>query len=198
TRPQARYSMSLGADHRSMRTFGRQVDLAQYGIAYVLLYLVEGSESDAARAFRVEAVTALDQRAGFVKVGETDQGVLWRLDTEPGARAQQTRTEAATSSSITVVQPIVLLGAHLLASPTRASRRAARARSRIVGRSSEEPLVLPRRRDDAREDEPLEDGAEHEDADHGVESDGEKSDDVDGGEPADEPGGDTVEPVVEP
>src|SRR5690606_20590305 len=149
TRPQARYSMSLGADHRSMRTFGRQVDLAQYGIAYVLLYLVEGDESDAARAFRVEAVTALDQRAGFVKVGETDKGVLWRLDAEPAERAEPTRGEAGASSTITVIQLIVLFAALLLAIPTRASRRAARARSRIVGRSREEPLVLPRRREDA-------------------------------------------------
>ncbi|WP_228547611.1 hypothetical protein, partial [Filobacillus milosensis] len=36
----------------------------------------------------------------------------------------------------------------LLSIPTRASRRAARAQSRIVGRAPDEPLVLPRHAED--------------------------------------------------
>jgi len=46
------------------------------------------------------------------------------------------------------VQLLVVLAALLLSIPTRASRRAARARSRIVGRAPEEPLVLPRHAED--------------------------------------------------
>jgi hypothetical protein len=46
----------------------------------------------------------------------------------------------------------VLFAALLLSIPTRASRRAARAQSRIVGRSAEEPMVLPRRVEDRLDD----------------------------------------------
>ena len=92
-----------------------------------------------------------------MQVGETDKGVLWRLETEPAEREGLTRAEAGTSSTITAIQLIVLMAALLLAIPTRASRRAARAHSRIVGRSPEEPLILPRRRD-----EPLDEHLEEE------------------------------------
>ncbi|MGP6176509.1 glycosyltransferase [Microbacterium sp. A196] len=148
TEPQGVDLSALSVDLLSARTFDAPAELAQYGIAYVLLDQVDGDESDAARAFRVEAVTALDQRAGFVKVGETDKGVLWRLDAEPAERKGLTLAEAGTASTITAIQLIVLFAALLLAVPTRASRRAARAQSRIVGRSPEEPLVLPHRRED--------------------------------------------------
>ncbi|MGO2745877.1 glycosyltransferase [Microbacterium sp.] len=148
TEPQGADLSALSVDLLSSRTFDAPEELAQHGIAFVLLDQVDGSESDAARAFRVEAVTALDQRTGFVKVGETDKGVLWRLDAEPAAHADLTRTQAGTASTVTAIQLIVLFAALLLAVPTRASRRAARAQSRIVGRSAQEPLVLPRRRED--------------------------------------------------
>ncbi|WP_417508321.1 glycosyltransferase [Microbacterium sp.] len=148
TEPQGVDLSALSVDLLSARTFNAPAELAQYGIAYVLLDQVDGDESDAARAFRVEAVTALDQRAGFVKVGETDKGVLWRLDAEPAERQGLTLAEAGTASTITAIQLIVLFAALLLAVPTRASRRAARAQSRIVGRSPEEPLVLPHRSED--------------------------------------------------
>ncbi|WP_258567170.1 hypothetical protein [Microbacterium sp. Se5.02b] len=46
------------------------------------------------------------------------------------------------------IQLMAVLAALLLSIPTRASRRAARARSRIVGRAPDEPLVLPRHAED--------------------------------------------------
>jgi hypothetical protein len=149
TQPQGVDVSSLAVDLLSPRTFDAPSELAAHGIHFVLLDQVNGQESDAARAFRVEAITALDQRPGFVKVGETDKGVLWRLDAQPAERADLTRTQGGTANTIIAVQLVLLLAALLLSIPTRASRRAARAQSRIVGRSSEEPLTLPRRRDDA-------------------------------------------------
>src|SRR5690606_32666744 len=128
----------------SARTFDAPGELAERGIHFVLLDEA-ADESDAARAFRLSAVTALDQRAGFVKVGETDKGVLWRLDADPSDRARLTAVEEGTARLIITIQLVVLFSALLLSIPTRASRRAARAQSRIVGRSPEEPLVLPRR-----------------------------------------------------
>jgi hypothetical protein len=52
---------------------------------------------------------------------------------------------------------MAILAALLLSIPTRASRRAARAQSRIVGRVPEEPLVLPRHAEDVEiiEDQPV-------------------------------------------
>lgn len=212
TEPQGVDISALSVDLLSARTFDAPGELAAHGINFVLLDQVTGTESDAARAFRVEAVTALDQRAGFVKVGETDKGVLWRLDAEPAERAAPTRAEAGTSSTITVIQLIILFAALLLAIPTRASRRAARARSRIVGRSRDEPMVLPRRRDGVldHDDDHGEDEIDgHEDG-SSVEAT-ETADDTeepadaepasDGEEPAsdaEEPAGDTDEPVDAP
>lgn len=150
TSPQGVDISALAVDLLSPRTFDAPGELAAHGIHFVLLDQPRGSESDAARAFRVEAVTALDQRAGFVKVGETDKGVLWRLDAEPAERSDLTRAEQGTAGSIIALQLIVVFAALLLSIPTRASRRAARSQSRIVGRAADEPLVLPRRREDAR------------------------------------------------
>lgn len=150
TSPQGVDISALAVDLLSPRTFDAPGELAAHGIHFVLLDQPPGSESDAARAFRVEAVTALDQRAGFVKVGETDKGVLWRLDAEPAERSDPTRAEQGTAGSIIALQLIVVFAALLLSIPTRASRRAARSQSRIVGRAADEPLVLPRRREDAR------------------------------------------------
>ena len=144
---------ALTVDLMSSRTFDAADELAGHGIHFVLLDQVDADETDAARAFRIAAVTALDQRAGFVKVSETDKGVLWRLESSPAARADLTLAESSTASSLTALQLIVLFAAVLLAVPTRASRRAARAQSRIVGRSPEEPMILPKRTDDVHVDE---------------------------------------------
>lgn len=140
---------ALTVDLLSSRTFDAAGELAEHGLHFVLLDQVDANEGDAARASRIAAVTALDQRVGFVKVSETDKGVLWRLESSPEVRADLTNTQSATARIITTLQLIVLFAALLLAVPTRASRRAARAQSRIVGRSIEEPMILPKRVDDA-------------------------------------------------
>jgi alkanesulfonate monooxygenase SsuD/methylene tetrahydromethanopterin reductase-like flavin-dependent oxidoreductase (luciferase family) len=102
---------------------------------------------------RGSAVTAIDQRAGFVKAGQTERGTLWRIESETIAdRPALSDTQQATMRAVTGAQLLVVLAAILLSIPTRASRRAARSRSRIVGRAPEEPLVLPRRRGAARDD----------------------------------------------
>lgn len=159
TEPQGTDISALSVDLLSTRTFDAPGELAAHGIHFVLLDQVSDSdgagETDAARAFRVAAITALDQRAGFVKVGETDKGVLWRLDAAPAERAELTRVEDGTATALTTLQLIILFAAVLLSIPTRASRRAARAQSRIVGRSAEEPMVLPRRSSDETDDEHL-------------------------------------------
>ncbi|MGY1550994.1 glycosyltransferase [Microbacterium sp. A588] len=146
----------LTVDLLSERTFDAPGELAAHGIHFVLLDQVAGEESATARAFRISAVTALDQRAGFVKVGETDKGVLWRLDSVTAERPGLTASEARTMQAVTILQLVVFLGAVLLSIPTRASRRAARAQSRIVGRSPDEPLILPKRADDDLEPADLE------------------------------------------
>lgn len=162
TEPHGEDISGLAVDLLSSRDFDAPEELAARGIHFVLLGRLADDESDAAREFRLSAVTALDQRAGFVRVGETDRGVLWRLDAEPAPRAEPTRIEQGAGQTIVILQIVVILAALLLAVPTRASRRAARAQSRIVGRSPEEPMVLPRRHDDL---DPDDDAVGHEHAD---------------------------------
>lgn len=154
TAPQGVDISALAVDLLSTRTFDASGELAEHGINFVLLDQVDAEESDAARAFRVAAVTALDQRAGFLKVGATEKGVLWRLDAAPAERPGLTSAESGTLRAVTTLQLIVFFGALLLSIPTRASRRAARARSRIVGRSQDEPIVLPTRADHVFEEDP--------------------------------------------
>lgn len=153
TRPPGTDISALSVDLLSTRTFDAPSELGAHGIHFVLLDQVDTDESDAARAFRVAAITALDQRAGFVKVGETEKGVLWRLEATPADRAALSNVQEGTATAVTTLQLIVLFAALLLAIPTRSSRRAARAQSRIVGRSPEEPIVLPRRHDDQAHEE---------------------------------------------
>lgn len=165
TTPQGTDISALSVDLLSTRTFDAAAELAAHGIHFVLLDQVETEESDAARAFRVAAITALDQRAGFVKVGATDKGVLWRLEATPSERVGLSNVQEGTATAVTTLQLIVLFAALLLAIPTRSSRRAARAQSRIVGRSPEEPIVLPRRLDDQLHDEHPDESRRHDEDD---------------------------------
>lgn len=135
---------SLAVDLLSARDFDAPAELAEYGISYVLLAQKPGDEDDGARAFRTTAVASLDQRAGFVQAGSTDRGVLWRLESDAADRAPLTGAQNATARLVITLQLIVVFAALLLSIPTRASRRAARAQSRIVGRAPGEPLVLPK------------------------------------------------------
>lgn len=138
----------LAVDLITARSFDAAGTLAENSISFVLLDSGTEGESDAARSLRVGAVTALDQRAGFVKAGETDKGTLWRLESPAEAREGMTLAERSFAHLVAAVQIGVLLAAVLLAIPTRASRRAARATSRVVGRAPDEPMRLRSHHDD--------------------------------------------------
>ncbi|WP_438353519.1 glycosyltransferase [Microbacterium sp. CJ88] len=106
--------------------------LADAGVGFVLLAPAATPESDDARAFRLAAVTALDQRDGLDTVGSTAKGDLWRVTapTQPRAHDEASRSRAW---AIAAIQLAAVAAALLLAVPTRVSRRAARRSSRIVG-----------------------------------------------------------------
>jgi GT2 family glycosyltransferase len=117
-----------------------QARLSDVGVRFVLLSAGETSptETDAARTRRLDAITAIDQRPGFVRVGETAKGVLWRLDADPAPRPALDERDRATAGTIATGQAIALLIALLLAVPTFASRRESRRTPRVVGRGYEE------------------------------------------------------------
>ncbi|MFE7066839.1 glycosyltransferase [Microbacterium sp. NPDC057658] len=145
--PQGDDVSTLAVDLISARDFDAPSELLDRGISYVLLAAVD-DEGDRARSLRTASVAAIDQRAGLMQAGSTDRGVLWRLEGEPAAPAELSGSAEGTARLVVTVQLLVVLAALLLSIPTRASRRAARARSRIVGRAPEEPLVLPRHAED--------------------------------------------------
>lgn len=146
--PQGADISRLAVDILSARDFDAPGALAETGISYVLVAQVRG-EGDKARALRTEAVAAIDQRAGLVHAGTTDRGVLWRLEAEPAEQPSLTSAQQGTARLVITLQLLAVFAALLLSVPTRASRRAARSRSRIVGRVPDEPIVLPRHREDA-------------------------------------------------
>lgn len=154
---------SLAVDLLSARDFDAPGELAAHGISHVLLAEVPGGESDRARSFRTDAITSLDQRAGFVQAGTTDRGVLWRLDAAPAARDAMSAGQTATAQLFIAVQLIAVFAALLLSIPTRASRRASRAQSRVVGRAADEPFTLPRHAE--RDEEAAQDDEEPRDID---------------------------------
>ena len=112
--------------------------LAEHGIGFVLLAHASGEESDAARAVRLSAVTAIDQREDLDSVGDTDRGTLWRVSLPVADRAGLASDQRATQRAVVALQLGVIGVALLLALPTRASRAAARRKSRIVGAHARE------------------------------------------------------------
>ncbi|MGF6821559.1 hypothetical protein M2317_000445 [Microbacterium sp. ZKA21] len=136
---------ALAVDLVSSRDFDAAAELAELGIDFVLLDELPPGSDDGAEGFRLDAVIALDQRTGFVRGGDVaGVGVLWRLEdsgADGAARAAQAGDDHGVARSVTALQLIVILAALLLAVPTRASRRAARAISRVVGKAPEEPLT---------------------------------------------------------
>ncbi len=108
-------------------------DLADHGVAFVLVAPAIAPESDAARAIRLSATTSLDQRDTLDAVGETTTGSLWRVTTEVADRPGVAASVHATAALIATVQFAVLAAALLLALPTAASRREARQTPRVVG-----------------------------------------------------------------
>ncbi|UGS28067.1 glycosyltransferase [Microbacterium resistens] len=144
TEPRGRDLSELAVDLVSSRAFDAPSELSALGIRYVLLNSAPGEETDAARALRLEAVTALDQRAGFLRAGNTDKGALWRMEAVPAPRAELPAHERSMAQLVVTVQLVILLAALLLAIPTRASRRAARGLPRAVGLVPErQPLPAP-------------------------------------------------------
>lgn len=146
---------TLSVDLLSARDFDAAGELGDAGISYVLLSSPSDDQSDRARALGTSAESSLDQRAGFVPAGSTDRGVLYRLESEASPRSSLTGGEQATTRLVVTLQFVMIFAALLLSVPTRASRRAARATSRIVGRAPEEPLVLPRHPEDRDDDIPV-------------------------------------------
>ncbi|MGI0520435.1 glycosyl transferase, partial [Microbacterium maritypicum] len=145
--PQGADISGLAVDLLSARDFDAPGELAQMGISYVLVAQVPG-EGDKARTLRTAAVASIDQRAGLVHAGTTDRGVLWRLEAEVAAQSSMTSSQQGTARLVITLQLLAVFAALLLSIPTRASRRAARAQSRIVGRVADEPIVLPRHAED--------------------------------------------------
>lgn len=108
-------------------------DLAAHGVSFVLLAPASEPESELARAFRLAATTALDQRDGLDAVGETAKGELWRVTQDVATRPSAPASVAELARTIGAAQLIAVAIALLLAIPTAASRREARRSPRIVG-----------------------------------------------------------------
>ena len=107
--------------------------LAARGVSFVLLAPPPGAESENARAFRLTATTALDQREGLDAVGETVKGVLWRVIEPVAQRPDAPASVLDLARAIAIAQLLAVGVALLLAVPTAASRREARRTSRVVG-----------------------------------------------------------------
>ncbi|WP_110588510.1 glycosyltransferase [Microbacterium suaedae] len=107
--------------------------LSDAGVTFVLLRLQVAEPNAEQRMMALTAQASMDQRSGFVRVGETPRGVLWRLGSDPSERAQLTTAEAAAAWAITVGQAAILVSALLLAIPTRRTREQARLVPRALG-----------------------------------------------------------------
>lgn len=170
---------ALSVDLLSARDFDAAGQLGENGISYVLLATTPKAD-DRAVALNSAAVEALNQRDGFVHAGATARGELWSLQEDAAERTPLTAGQHATARAVITVQLVLFIAALLLSIPTRASRRAAGAQSRIVGRAPEEPLVLPRHPEDAHSDA----DAEHREPDGEVPSRAvQETDDEDRGAP---------------
>ncbi|GAA1926272.1 hypothetical protein GCM10009775_18100 [Microbacterium aoyamense] len=108
-------------------------ELADAGIAFVLLAHADADEADATRAVRIAAETAIDQREGLEAVGSTARGVLWRVVTEVAPRAEAPASVHRVAGWITALNLVIAGIAVLLAVPTAATRREARRTPRVVG-----------------------------------------------------------------
>ncbi|SDH47230.1 glycosyltransferase [Microbacterium pygmaeum] len=108
-------------------------ELAENGLSFVLLAPSGEPETDNARAFRLAAATALDQRSGLDAVGETAKGELWRVTQEVQARPAEPKAAHDLGRGLALAQLVAVGIALLLAVPTAASRRQARRTSRVVG-----------------------------------------------------------------
>ncbi|MEV7693139.1 glycosyltransferase [Microbacterium sp. NPDC089189] len=107
--------------------------VAAHGISFVVIAPAVEGESDAARAVRLSAGTALDQRRDLDDVGTTPKGELWRVTSDVAARPVPTASDHRLTVGIAAVQLVTVAVALLLSFPTAASRRQARRTPRAVG-----------------------------------------------------------------
>jgi len=110
-------------------------------IGFVLLAPADQT-ADPARALRLTAVTALNQRAGLDSVGDTDKGTLWRVTGGVAERAEASPAVMSLARAIMLFQLIAVGAGLLLAVPTGASRRRARYTSRVVGRREADAVAV--------------------------------------------------------
>lgn len=122
---------NLSADLVSASAGDAVAGVAAEGIGFVLLAPAPDPESDGARAFRLSAQTALDQRDGLDAVGVTPKGTLWRVTVPVADRDEASVRERA--RWIAFAQAAAFAIALLLAVPTAGARRAAQRSPRVVG-----------------------------------------------------------------
>src|SRR5699024_5163663 len=107
--------------------------LADAGVSFVLLRQSGAPQTSDQRVMALTAQASMDQRAGFVRVGETARGVLWRVDGEPSARDGLTGSDSTAAWTVGAAQAAVILAALLLAISTRRTRDEARLAPRTIG-----------------------------------------------------------------
>ena len=129
---------ALTADLIASSAPGVVEQLTATGVAFVLLAPAAEPESIPARATRLRAVTAIDQREQLDPVGTTARGLLWRAVDAAPPRAGMDADQSATARWIAAGQLTVFAVAVLLAVPTAASIRAARRTPRTVGQGHRE------------------------------------------------------------
>jgi hypothetical protein len=129
---------ALTADLIASSAPGVVEHLTDAGIGFVLLGPSVEPESIPARATRLRAGTAIDQREQLDAVGTTSRGLLWRAVDPPTDRAGMDTSERTVSRWIAVGQLAVFAVAVLLALPTAGSRRAARLTPRTVAPGTRE------------------------------------------------------------
>ena len=129
---------ALTADLIATSAPGVVEQLTATGVAFVLLAPAAEPESIPARATRLRAVTAIDQREQLDPVGTTARGLLWRAVDAAPPRAGMDADQSATARWIAAGQLTVFAVAVLLAVPTAASIRAARRTPRTVGQGHRE------------------------------------------------------------
>ena len=107
--------------------------VAAHGIRFIVVAPASDAETDAARALRLSAETALNQRDDLDVVGETPKGSLWRVSTDVADRPAPSAADHRLTVLIALIQLVVFAAALLLSLPTAASRRQARRMPRTVG-----------------------------------------------------------------
>ena len=112
--------------------------LSDMGVSFVLTRETAAPQNAEQRVMTLTAHASMDQRAGFVRVGETPRGVLWRVDGDISERDGLTGGEATTAWLISAGQIAAGTIALLLAIPTARTREFTRMEPRIVGRRREE------------------------------------------------------------